>query len=97
MSLIGIYSVRSTELGKPPSERKYEQKGLYDPDNQTWTDTTDSRIQYMLPDGEGKSYSIEEIQEAVESSTTHVYRKDEVPGQVTAPAASPVSFRSASD
>lgn len=97
MSSIGIYSVRSTELDKPPSEREYKQKGLYDVNERTWTDNTDSRIQCLLPDEEGEQYTFEKIQEVIETSTTHVYPECEVPGTVTQPAASVQGFRSASD
>ena len=85
MSLVGIYSVRSTELDQPPADREYEQKGLYDLDEQTWADITDSRIRYFLNNEE--DYSFEDIQEAIETSTTHVYYDGEVPGTVTMPAA----------
>ena len=93
MSLIGIYSVRSTELDQPPAERVYEQKGLYNLDDQTWAEITDSRIKYLLTKED--DYSFEDIQEAIETQTTHVYYDGEVPGTVTIPAAQ--GARSASD
>lgn len=96
MPQIGIYSVDSTELSKPPSERKHEQKGLYHVEERTWSPLTDSRIEHILPATE-KEYSVEEIQEAVETSTTHVYLKEEVPGTVTKPTSSGTCFGLASD
>lgn len=96
MPRIGIYSVDSTELSKPPSERTYEQKGLYHAEERSWSASTDSRIEHLLP-ATKKEYSVEEIQEAVETSTTHVYLQNEVPGTVTKPSISGIYCGPASD
>lgn len=97
MPRIGVYSVDSTELGKPPARRQYEQKGLYDSKENQWSDSTDTRISRVLPDSGEQPYSIEEIQDAIESSTLHVYLEDEVPGRVSQPSDTAGSFQSASD
>lgn len=97
MPRIGIYSVDSTELSKPPARRQYKQKGLYDIEENQWSDSTDVRIGHVLPDEGEQPYSIEEIQDAIESATLHVYLEDEVPGRVSEPSDTSESFQSASD
>jgi hypothetical protein len=97
MSQIGIYAVDSTELNKPPSDREYELRGLYDEQRRTWSDSTDSRLHCLFPDDKGEEYSLEEIHEKIETATLQVYPEDEVPGTVTEPSVSPKSFQSASD
>jgi hypothetical protein len=97
MPRIGIYSVDSTELGKPPARRQYEQKGLYDLEENQWSDSTDTRIHHVLPDGGEQPYSIEEIQDAIESATLHVYLENEVPGRVSRSSDTSTCFQSASD
>jgi hypothetical protein len=88
MPRIGVYSVDSTELTKPPEEREYEQKGLYDSGMKAWVNDTDSRVKCLLPDEDGEEYSFNTIQKTVESATTHVYLEGEVPGTVSQPATS---------
>jgi len=97
MPRIGIYSVDSTELGKPPAKRQYEQTGLYDREKNQWSSSTDTRIQYVLPDKGEQSYSIEEIQDAIESATLQVYFENEVPGRISHPSDTSACFQSASD
>lgn len=97
MSRIGIYSVDPTELSKPPSKREYEERGVYDAADHVWADSTDSRIPCVLPDEEGQEYTLEEIQDALESTTLHVYLESEVPGDVIRSSAGTHSLRSASD
>jgi len=97
MPRIGIYSVDSTELGKSPDRRLYEEKGLYDIERNQWSDSTDIRIHHVLPDGREQPYSIEEIQDTIESATLQVYLEDEVPGRVSQPSDTSACFRSASD
>lgn len=82
MTQIGVYVVDSTELEKPPAERRYKRRGLYNEVQGRWTEDTDSRLQIVLPEDCETPYSIGEIQDAVESATVHVYREDEVPGFV---------------
>lgn len=82
MSRIGVYVVDPSELDKPPVERLYERRGMYDVANAKWTDSTDRRLPIALPSDQRVAYSISEIQDAVETATVHVYREDEVPGQV---------------
>jgi hypothetical protein len=95
MPRIGIYSVDSAELTKPPSDREYVQRGVYDPANRSWSESTDSRVECLLPETESE-YSVEEIQDTVETTTTHVYLEEEVPGIVKQPS-SVGRFRSVSD
>lgn len=97
MSRIGVYSVDPAELSKPPSKRQYEERGMYDVTNHMWTDSTDSRIPCILPDEENQEYDIEDIQDAIESATLHVYLASEVPGKVIPSSASRYQSRSASD
>lgn len=97
MPRIGIYSVDSTELGKPPASRRYEQKGLYDLEKNEWSDSTDTRIHHVLPDEGEQPYSIAEIQDTIESATLHVYLEDKVPGQISRPSDTSACFQSASD
>ena len=85
MTQVGLYAVDSTALGKPPAERQYELKGLYDLEEHQWSASTDPRIFHVLPDDQGHTYTIEDIQEAVESPTLHVYFEDDVPGRVSRP------------
>lgn len=97
MSRIGIYSVGPTELSKPPSMRQYEERGVYDIADHVWTDSTDSRITCVLPAEAGQEYTLQEIQEALESTTLHVYLENEVPGEVIRSSAGTHSLYSASD
>lgn len=97
MSQIGIYAVDSTELDKPPSDREYKLRGLYDEQRRAWSDLTDRRLHCLFPDDEGEDYSLEEIQEKIETATLQVYAEDEVPGTVTEPSISAKPFRSVSD
>lgn len=89
MARIGVYSVESTELEKPPAEREYEQKGVYLSEQRKWADSTDDRIQYLLPSDEDGSYSIEDIQAQIETTTLHVYFEDDVPGKGTSTGSCP--------
>lgn len=97
MSRVGIYSVDSTELSKPPSERHHEQKGLYDLRSGEWSDSTDDRLHYLLPERESQPYTREEIQDAIESATLHVYTESEVPGYVSRTSSSLTTYQAASD
>ena len=82
MDRIGVYAVAPSELGKPPAARQYEEKGVYDPSTATWDDTTDGRLVLSLPDDDDTPYSVEEIQDAIETATIHVYYEEDVPGDV---------------
>lgn len=82
MPRVGVYVVEPSELNQPPAERTHEERGIYDESKAKWTETTDSRITIALPN-EHAPYTIEEIQEGLESATVHVYREEEVPGSVS--------------
>lgn len=82
MNRIGVYSVSKSELEKPPRERLYQRIGLYDRSKPGWIGSSDGRLPLTLPDDRDHRYTIEDLQEAFETTTVHVYFENEVPGEV---------------
>jgi hypothetical protein len=80
MTSIGVYTLDTSELRKPPKERTYECIGCYNTSTGEWTDSTDPRLQCVLPDSRD-NYTLDELRATLESPTIRVFREDQAPDE----------------